>query len=599
VVASNVIGRVGGLAVALGIGAAAFSGASVAWADAPAGTETPSAGPVPSRAPSGATARRESRSGTIRSAANTLPRISSGQTRTSAAPARVVAAVVPSAPARVVAAVVPSAPVDSPVEWTALSSARRSASVTRSAAVASTAAATLPFVMGPSGVPDPSASYVNTVMQWYVTPNSPGGVTTAQVVFTPEGLYPITGVKSLPLNTSVDQGMNILADTMDLVPSGTPTTVFGYSQSAIIGSLLEMGYVSPTSPYKNPPPAIPDGLKPSIEFIFVGNEMNPNGGFLSRFPDLNLPSLGIPFYGPTPENAYPTTNYTREYDGFADFPRYPLNFLADLNAGLGIVFVHTKYAPAENCTTFCLTQQEVEDAIALPSTSSTQNYFFMPTENLPLLQPLRILPLIGNPIADLIQPVLKVIVNLGYGDPAHGFTSATQPDANVLVPFGLFPDVSPLEVLSQLVAGVQQGVRDFLADFGPSGSIAREISSISLPALSFTLPTAGNVITAIQNVITAIADRISASAAGLYAALLPTADIINAIAISLPAYDINLVLDGVQQAISGQPIKGLVNAIGLPIAADVGLVTTASLIGVLVWLQGAVAVVAPNYVIGS
>jgi hypothetical protein len=360
-----------------------------------------------------------------------------------------------------------------------------------------------------------------------------------------------------------------------------------------------MGYVSPTSPYKNPTPAIPDGLKDSINFVYVGNEMNPNGGFLSRFPDLNLPSLGIPFYGATPENAYPATIYTREYDGFADFPQYPLNIVSVLNAGLGIVFVHTKYAPTADCRTFCLTEQEVEDAIALPSTSPTQKYYFMPTQNLPLLEPLRILPLIGNPIADLIQPVLKVIVNLGYGDPAHGFSSATQPDANVLVPFGLFPDVSPLEVLSQLVAGVKQGVSDFLADFGPSGSIAQEISALTLPNLSFALPSADGIISAIQNAVSAIADRISASVAGLYAALLPTADIINAIAISLPAYDINLVLDGVQQAISGHPIEGLINAIGLPIAADAGLITTASLIGVLVWLQAALAVIAPNYALGT
>jgi hypothetical protein len=586
VVASNFIGRVGGLAVALGIGAAAFTGAAVAWADAPVGTDTPSAGPVPSHAPSGATARSRSKSGINRSAASTLPRISSGQTRTNTAPARVAAAVGRSAPAK------------SPLEWTVLSSARRSASAAAVSAVPA-AAATLPLILGPSGVPDPSADYVNTVMNWYVIPNSPGGVTTAQVVFTPEGLYPITGVKSLPLNTSVDQGMNSLSDTMDLVPSGTPTTVFGYSQSAIIGSLLEMGYVSPTSPYKNPTPAIPDGLKDSINFVYVGNEMNPNGGFLSRFPDLNLPSLGIPFYGATPENAYPATIYTREYDGFADFPQYPLNIVSVLNAGLGIVFVHTKYAPTADCRTFCLTEQEVEDAIALPSTSPTQKYYFMPTQNLPLLEPLRILPLIGNPIADLIQPVLKVIVNLGYGDPAHGFSSATQPDANVLVPFGLFPDVSPLEVLSQLVAGVKQGVSDFLADFGPSGSIAQEISALTLPNLSFALPSADGIISAIQNAVSAIADRISASVAGLYAALLPTADIINAIAISLPAYDINLVLDGVQQAISGHPIEGLINAIGLPIAADAGLITTASLIGVLVWLQAALAVIAPNYALGT
>lgn len=478
---------------------------------------------------------------------------------------------------------------------------RRGAAAAIPTGAVPSATATLPLVLGPSGVPIPTHNYVKTVMDWYVLPNSPGGVTTPQVVFTPEGLYPITGVKSLPLNTSVDQGMKILSDILHPLPNGTPTTVFGYSQSAIIGSLLQMGYISPTSPYTNPSPAIPDQLKESISFVFVGNEMNPNGGFLSRFPNLLLPSLGIPFYGATPEDAYPTTNYTREYDGFADFPRYPLNLLSVLNAGLGIVYVHTKYAPTDTCQTFCLTKQEVEDAVELPTTpgTTTQKYYFIPTENLPLLEPLRVIPLIGNPIADLIQPVLKVLVNLGYGDPAHGFTTAHQPDANMPVPFGLFPEVSPLEVLTQLVAGVQQGITDFFAALGPDGSLAREISAISLPALTFPPPTAEALIPAIQHAVSAITNRISFSVAGLYAALLPTADIINAIVISLPGYSINLALDGVQQILRGDLLGGLVNAIGLPIAANVGLITTASLIGVLVWLQAAVAVLFPNYVIGT
>ena len=493
----------------------------------------------------------------------------------------------------------PAVPVGSPLEWTGLAVGRRGAAAAIPAAAVPSAAATLPLVLGPSGVPIPTQRYVDTVMDWYVLPNSPGGVTTPQVVFTPEGLYPITGVKSLPLNTSVDQGMKILSDILDPLPGGTPTTVFGYSQSAIIGSLLQMGYISPTSPYTDPSPAIPEQLTDSISFVFVGNEMNPNGGFLSRFPDLLLPSLGIPFYGATPEDAYPTTNYAREYDGFADFPRYPLNILSVLNAGLGIVYVHTKYAPASNCQTFCLTQQEVMDAVELPSTSASQKYYFIPTENLPLLEPLRVIPLIGNPIADLIQPVLKVLVNLGYGDPAHGFTTAHQPDANVQVSFGLFPEVSHLEVLTQLVAGVQQGITDFFAALGPDGSLAREISAISFPALSFSPPTAEALIPAIQHAASAITNRISFSVAGLYAALLPTADIINAIVISLPGYSVNLALDGVQQILRGDLIGGLVNAIGLPIAANVGLVTTASLIGVLVWLQAAVAVLLPNYVIGT
>lgn len=639
--ASDLIGRVGGLAVALGVGAAAFSTSAVAWADTPAaGSDAPSAGVgADSDTPAAAPRRSATRARVVgstppRSAAQrngTTPPPSTAATppgpraalagvaraaaRASVSPAASVPAEptdsAPTAQAAPASGIVsapagtpvdptadgaPAVPVGSQLEWTGLALTRRGQAA-RSAAAVPSAAATQPLVLGPSGVPIPSTDYVTKVVNWYVLPNSPGGVTAPQVVFTPEGLYPITGVKSLPLNTSVDQGLTILSDTLALLPDATTATVFGYSQSAIIGSLLQAGYVPPGSPY--PDPKIPAGLQDSINFVFVGNEMNPNGGFLSRFPNLNLPSLGIEFYGATPENAYPTTNYTREYDGFADFPRYPLNLLSVLNAGLGIVFVHTKYAPAADCETFCLTEQEVQNALALPSTSPTQKYFFMPTENLPLLEPLRMLPLIGNPIADLIQPVLKVIVNLGYGDPAHGFTSATQPDANVLVPFGLFPDVSPLEVLSQLTAGVRQGINDFVAAFGPSGSVAREISSISLPALSFALPNVGGLIPAIQNAITAIADRISTSAAGLYAALLPTADIVNAIAVSLPAYNINLALDGLQQAINGDPIEGLINAIGLPIAADVGLVATAGLIAALVWLQGAVAVIAPNYLIGA
>ena len=52
-----------------------------------------------------------------------------------------------------------------------------------------------------------------------------------------------------------------------------------------------------------------------------------------------------------------------------------------------------------------------------------------------------------------------------------------------------------------------------------------------------------------------------------------------------PAYDVTLFLDGIQQAIHGSPIAGLINAIGRPLAADVGLTTTAGLIEVLVVLQ--------------
>ena len=38
-----------------------------------------------------------------------------------------------------------------------------------------------------------------------------------------------------------------------------------------------------------------------------------------------------------------TNIYSLEYDGFTDFPRYPLNFLSDLNAVLGIAEIHGTY----------------------------------------------------------------------------------------------------------------------------------------------------------------------------------------------------------------------------------------------------------------
>lgn len=595
--ALNSVGRVGGLAVALGVGAAAFNYSAVAWADSPsAGSESRSAETSAStrqdhNAPSSRAANRTGPAAS-RPGASAASRGGPSRIRVQTPTAVVTPAANPNADGD------PTAPVGSALEWTVLAATRREGAVTNAAAVTpaatvQAAAATQPMILGPSGVPIPSTHYVDTVMDYYVLPNSPDGAETPQVVFTPEGLYPITGVKSLPLDTSVDQGMKILSDTLALLPDGTTTTVFGYSQSAIIGSLMEAGYISPTSPYNDDPtpPAIPDDLEDSISFIYVGNEMNPNGGFLSRFPDLNLPSLGIPFYGPTPEDAYPTTNYAREYDGFADFPRYPLNLVSVVNALFGIAYVHTEYTPSAKCTSFCLTKQEVEEAIALPTTSPTQNYYFMPTENLPLLQPLRAIPFIGNPIADLIQPVLKVIVDLGYGDPVHGFASTTQPDANVLVPFGLFPDVSPLEVIEKLLAGVQQGIGDFIADFGPGGSVAHEMAAISLPKVSFSLPTPGGIIAAVQDIVLAVAEQISGSVASLYAALLPTADIVNAVVAVLPAYAVDVFLEGIQQIIDGDPIGGLINAIGLPIAATAGLATTAGFVGILAWLQAVVGVV--------
>ena len=67
---------------------------------------------------------------------------------------------------------------------------------------------TVAIVMGGSGNPIPNTKFVNGVLNWATL----GGFSwnSVQALPTPEGLYPLTGVKSLPLNTSVTQGIGQL-----------------------------------------------------------------------------------------------------------------------------------------------------------------------------------------------------------------------------------------------------------------------------------------------------------------------------------------------------------------------------------------------------
>ncbi len=399
------------------------------------------------------------------------------------------------------------------------------------------------LVIGPSGVPIPSEDYVNSVNQLYIEHSGYLGYQ-PNPLYTPEGLYPLTGVKSLELNASVAQGQSILDSAIrEQVAAGNNVVVFAYSQSSTISS-LEMSHLA-----ANPP----EGLAPGrLAFILVGDPSNPNGGLLERFEGLTLPSLGFTFSGATPDNLYPTDIYTQEYDGFADFPRYPLNILADLNAFLGIATVHLTYAK--------LTPEQVDSAIPLTNTvgETLTNYYMIPTEDLPLLAPLRLIPVLGDPLADLLQPDLKVLVNLGYGDPEFGWSTAPP---NVPTPFGLFPSFDDLAKVPGLLAtGTQQGITAFLDDLGNLGAGSGGPAGPALtvdPALS-----PADFLTHAVNALT------SAVASG-YAALLPTADILNALVTSMPAYDVELFIEALQAG-------DLVGAIGNPIAADTGLLTMAA-----------------------
>ena len=304
------------------------------------------------------------------------------------------------------------------------------------------------LIMGPTDIPIPTPRYLNEVYNLYISPHFT--TTNIQGLTTPEQLFPITGLRSLTLDQSVRQGVTILNNAiLQAYGNGiTPINVFGYSQSAVMAS-LEM------------PKLLAAGIPSTdVNFVLIGDPMNPNGGMFTRFPGLGLPHLGGMYSGGTPANDYPTVIYTREYDGFADFPRYPIDVFADLNALMGVLYVHNLYP------TFTATQ--VASAIELPTSGPTMTtYYMIPTENLPLLEPLRAIPYIGNPLADLLQPDLTYLVNWGYGDPAYGYSTGP---ANVVTPFGFLPPHSATVALQHdLVSGTQQGIAAAASDLRAEG----------------------------------------------------------------------------------------------------------------------------------
>lgn len=435
------------------------------------------------------------------------------------------------------------------------------AATAKSVVVEATLLDTESWIMGGSGLPIPPPNYLAALTDRFLDPATPKfagqplyPVDVTNGLFTPEGLYPLTGVKTLPLDISLQQGVTILDKTIsEQVAAGNNLVVLGYSQSAVINALEIKHLLS-----------LPEDERPTadqLSFVMLGSPSNPDGGLLSRFylpginpnlPELSLPSLGVTFSGGTPaDTPWDTTFYTQEYDGFADFPKYPLNFLSDLNAFMGIMFVHGTYP--------MLTDAQLASAIELPvSDGYTGNteYFMIPTENLPLLAPLRGSGF-GNAIADLLQPSLRVLVNLGYGDIEHGWS---QGQADVTTPFGLFPDVSAQDVFTALAKGAEDGWTAFVDDLKTlsAGDAADLLGGDLGGGAAFVMPS-----------LTDIVNTFTSASATLYGTLLPTADILNALFTTLPAYATTIFA---QELASGD----LLNAIGLPLAATTGLVTMAA-----------------------
>jgi len=303
------------------------------------------------------------------------------------------------------------------------------------------------LIMGGTDNPQPNPGYVTSVFNSYVNSRFPGA--TPQGLFTPEQFFPATPqLGNLTLGQSVTQGVTLLNDALvgptGVLTQGHSAVVAGFSQS----TLIETDEIRALL-------ALPAAQQPSssqLSFILLGDPVNPDGGLLTRFPGYYIDLLDAPFTGATPQSPWPTAVYTIQYEGGADFPQYPLNVVSDLNATLGGI-LHPDYP--------FLTATQVANAVPLPTSGGNTEYFMVLTQNLPLLDPIRLIPFVGNPIADLLQPDLRVIVDLGYA----GFGPGAD-FANIPTPAELFSVPNPFVVIPDLATGAVQGVQAALVDLG-------------------------------------------------------------------------------------------------------------------------------------
>jgi PE-PPE domain len=466
--------------------------------------------------------------------------------------------------------------------------------------------------VGASGTPIPGPDYVGAAYELYVNHNFPGITSFFQGaanppfgngVFTPEGLYPLeaAGVHQLYLNypqvdglpsltSSVGQGaFNVQSTVLTEQAANEASTVFGYSQGSTLNGIA-MQLLDPSGTEKTGP------LDP--KFLLIADPSNPNGGLLERFngfetmggpqagtvDPLSLPSLGISFDGATPADDYATTIYSLEYDGFADFPRYPLNFLSDLNAFLGIADLHGTYLNGAAPPSMGLSgpsPTDIANAVHLTTTGGLTNYYMITSDTVngvdgpvtpPLVSTLGELPVIGKPLEDLLGPDLTVLINLGYGGDNLGYSDAP---ANIATPFGLFPDVNSTTLMNELTAGAQTGFAAFENDLSNPAALfssLTEPSTTSGPSFSdilTTLETDFSSPEAASTTLTELANAFSSALSTAYSVFLPLTDISNALSTSLPAYDVSLFTDNVGTG-------DLADAFGLPVAANTALDTLAA-----------------------
>lgn len=162
----------------------------------------------------------------------------------------------------------------------------------------------------------------------------------------------------------------------------SPTTVVGFSQGSTISSeWLRKNAGKPGAPSPE-----------DLSFVLVANPLRKYGGVRHALDASET----------TPDTEYEVLDIAVEYDGAADFPDNPFNLLAVANALAGFQYVHISGYD----------DIDLDNAEKLVWQDGNTTYVLVRSQDIPLLEPLRILGL--DDVADKLNDPLKAIIDSAY-----------------------------------------------------------------------------------------------------------------------------------------------------------------------------------------
>lgn len=268
-----------------------------------------------------------------------------------------------------------------------------------------------------TGTKDDQTTVMWALLNGWVADQADGDLSNTRYVKYPQSFWKFTGLGDPTVAKSREIGATELDRQIQAATqSNQPIVVVGYSQ----GSSVNKWWLDWAKEGK-----ITDLPDPSmLSFVNLGNPNRPNGGPAERFKGLFIPIIDMSFDGATPSDTpYKVTEVAHEYDGISDFPVFVLNPLADINALMGMAFVHAFYDDID-----------LNDPNNIVTHDGNLTDVLVHTPVLPIMQPLYIAAhLVGRtetPVLDAISGPLRVII-----DSAYDRTTAEATPANFGNPF--------------------------------------------------------------------------------------------------------------------------------------------------------------------